>query len=209
VKPYYADDLVTIYHGDMRDVLPALPAESIDLVFTDPPYPREFLPLYGDIAREAARLLVPGGSCIAYAGHFALPEVIDLMTAHLAWWWIIQCEHPGSWASLVAYRMKATWKPVVWLKRPPLFPPRNNGMTLDRLRSPRAKSSGHAWEQGVEGQDLIDALAGTVIDPCAGTGTILVAAKQVGRRAIGVEIEERWCERAALRCSQEVLGLEA
>lgn len=211
MRPYYEDDWVTIYHGDCREVVPELGPDRFSLVWTDPPYAREWLPMYSTIAELGARALRPGGHQFAYAPAFFLPEVYRRMEEHLAFWWTLAIVQDTNAANVVlrARGVGMTWKPVVWFRKPPATV-EWRGPVFDSSGSPKRKASGHPWEQaGGEALRYISLLTpedGEVLDPLLGSGTTLRAAKDVGRRAVGVEIEERWCEMAAQRCAQEVLA---
>ena len=100
--------------GDFRSVLSDLPDNSVDLIFTDPPYDTESVPLYGDLARFAARVLVPGGSLICYAGIHALPALFPLMTPHLTFWWQLCLRLQGSFPRLHGWRVHVHYKPLLW-----------------------------------------------------------------------------------------------
>jgi DNA modification methylase len=205
LKPYYEHAGITIYHGDCRDVLPEL--QAVDLIWTDPPYPREFLPLYLDLSREAARLLPDGGSCFAYAGQFHLPDVMASMGEYLSYWWVLCCEHRGPNVVVWARCVGAHWKPILWYRKPPIGPSKTHPVS-DCVHSKRDKTD-HEWGQGTEGALIMTAhcpLEGIILDPFMGGGTTLRVAKDIGRRAIGIEIEERYCEIAAKRLSQEVMA---
>lgn len=205
MKPYYDDGMVQIYHADALEVLPQL--SSVDLVLTDPPYPREYLLLYGVLAVQSARLLPPGGHLFAYAGHMFLPEVMQELgqTQDLQYFWMLSCRHQGSNAMIWSHGIGAHWKPILWYRKPPmtpLAPP-----VSDEVCSTRQKES-HPWQQpwhlGIHVERITTA-GQTILDPFCGSGTTLRAAKDLSRKAIGIEIEERYCEIAARRCSQEVL----
>lgn len=64
--------------GDFREVCKQLAHKSIDMIFTDPPYALEYLPLYLELGKVANRVLKPGGSLVAYVGGYALPQLICL-----------------------------------------------------------------------------------------------------------------------------------
>jgi len=102
------------------------------------------------------------------------------------------------------------YKPIlVFSNGKPSFP--DSGYFKDTLRGSGRSKSSHPWEQSAsELHPIIEHYssdAGTILDPFMGSGTTLRAAKDLGRKAIGIEIEERYCEIAVKRLKQEVLNI--
>jgi DNA modification methylase len=209
MTPYYSDDLVTIYHADCRDFMPVA-----DVIVTDPPYGMAYRHgarkggfRYGQDEQTIVGDQEPFDPAPILA--LALPTVLfganhyaDRLPPSKGW--LVWDKRAGS-ASNDQSDCELAW---------------SNVLTTARLFSVRWSG---AHRQGREQQDGRDhpnqkpvALMawvlgfvphGTVLDPFMGSGSTLVAAKNAGRRAIGVEIDEAHCARAAERCSQEVLGL--
>lgn len=208
MKPYFEESGIQIYHGDCRDVLPSLPScFRVDVVITDPPYPREFLPCYSDLARLAKSVLDPGCLLAAMCGPSYLPEVMRLMGEHLQYHWTMAYLTPGAQSTQIWPRkVMAYWKPVLTY---------SNGDYVGKWFADVSKSNGndkasHHWGQSISGmKDLLSRLTDegdSIVDPFMGSGTTLRAAKDLGRKAIGIEIEEKYCEIAANRLRQEVLA---
>lgn len=203
MTPYYADDLVTIYHGDCRDVLPVV--GTVDAVFADPPYgagkaawddamPVGWLDLLPAVTPVAA--VTPGQRNL-----LAMPESVG----DLRYRWTLAAVIAN--ATVRGDLGFGNWVPVLLYARDgvSLYGPRQDTKTF----SIRGEMPNHPSPKPLAVMRwIVGCLPGqSVLDPFAGSGSTLVAAKDLGRRAIGIEIEERYCEIAARRCSQEVLGL--
>jgi DNA modification methylase len=202
MKPYYQEDGCTIYHGDCREVLPGIP--RCELVLTDPPY---------GIGR-----VMKGGKG---TGHWTLlsegnpwdmeaPDIEFLMGAadRLVIW-------GGNYFNLPLSRCWLVWDKLnavptmgkcelAWT---------NMDRPIQRFEWPVGRVFyGHPTEKPLEliqWSILESRTTGDVLDPFMGSGTTLRAAKDLGRMAIGIEIEEKYCEIAAKRLSQKVLQFEA
>jgi hypothetical protein len=193
-----------LHHGDFRALSDKIEDNSVDLVFTDPPYDRKSVPLYGDAARVAARILKPGGSFIAYCGQYCLPEVLGECGQYLRYWWTIAGVHGGAKGMMEKYGIRVGWKPLVW------FVKEDRGdicnVISDIVTGKREKDY-HEWQQSEqEAAYYIKNLAsndGLVVDFFVGGGTTGVAAKKLGRRFIGFEVDATHAERA----SKRILGV--
>lgn len=227
MNPYYSDDWVTIYHGDCREVLPGLAA---DVVVTDPPYnvgkkygpgsddglpPGEYRALIGDVWALSADA---GCKTLCYTpGVVNLWDVPQVLRAPWSLQRLLGWHRREFAGDSFTWGPAISWEPVVWAQT--TDKPRCNRVFghggRDFLVVPSVKEDPHRahhpnpkppavmrWLVGIFGlpEDI-------VVDPFMGTGPTLEAAKDAGLRAIGIEIEERYCEIAAERCSQEVLAL--
>lgn len=190
--------------GDFRSVLPSIPDGCVDLIFTDPPYDKETVPLYEDMAREAARILRPGGSLICYLGQYATADVCRLMGNHLKFFWPLCCYHEGPGQVMAFWGIRVKWKPMLWFV--------NGGNRFDTsaviedlIVSTKEKSS-HPWQQSVtEARYYIEKLTpdgGLIVDPFCGGGTTAVAAKQSGRKWITCELDPEYAAIATQRIKE-------
>lgn len=224
-KPYYDEDGITIYHGDCREILPHV--GRVGSVVTDPPYGINTksdgmgkLSPWADLCNSALWYESWIGQCksmIAVDGalwtFLNWRSMVTFQKASCDARWPIESLlvwdkcwiGPGGQKGLrPSYEMVALFAGET-------FGIEDRGLPdIQRFKWSSIKPSGHPAEKPVE---LLQWLIATtpdhhsILDPFMGSGTTLVAAKQLGRKAIGIELEEKYCEIAVQRLAQKVLQL--
>lgn len=231
MTPYYQDSAVTIYHKDCREILPLLIPASVDLVLTDPPF--KVSQKYGGgvdadnlMAVSSIITVLPQLSKVLKESRFAflfydnriLPFLFDAIkgTTFVYRKQLFLYRRWGNANRWVGW-MQTTDPICVFVNgyEKPFVPAITEERTCHHdcyiKEGPEDYDSGHPAQKPIDlCADIISwcSSAGEIVlDPFMGSGTTLRAAKDLGRKAIGIEIEERYCEIAALRMSQEVLPL--
>ena len=177
--------------GDFRRVAETIEGDSVDLIFTDPPYDRESLPLYEDLAQIGARVLVPGGSLICYLGQYQIHEVLERMVDHVRLWWTLAVIHTGQKARMREYGVVVHWKPLLWFVKGTRA---EKETFVDDLVMSEQEKTCHEWQQSLkEASYYIGKLCpknGLTFDPFCGGGTTAVAAKALKRRWLTCDSDE-------------------
>jgi site-specific DNA-methyltransferase (adenine-specific) len=256
MKPYYQDDYVTLYNGDCQEILPTIKSNTVDIVFTDPPYGhnnnngdlihrREVaLGLTKKVTQDEARPIANDSmEEMKFIVDFALSEFSRVLKKESCCCCCCCCGGgPKPTFAWVANRMDTKglsfFQAVVWDKG-------GLGMGWKYRRNYEFVMVAHRkggklkWETTSSGKDTANVVrinkiipskndhptpkpvelvahfltlhgrAGDLcLDPFAGAGTTLEACKLLGIKCIGIELEEKYCEMAARRCSQDILPLD-
>jgi site-specific DNA-methyltransferase (adenine-specific)/modification methylase len=219
MKPYYEDSAVKIFHGDCREIVPTL--GIFDLLLTDPPY---------GIALDTDNSRFSGGTTgnMAKRGNgpgvgagvpvFGDDEPFDpswltaLADKSIIWGWHCFPDKLPRGSCLVwikrndaAFGSFLSDAETAWFSRGHGVYCRrdlsNNAIANERVHPTQKPLSLMTWCIGLAGD------VQTILDPFAGSCTTARAAKDLGRKCVCIEREERYCEIGAKRISQEVLNL--
>lgn len=165
--------------------------DNLDAIITDPPYPKEYLRLYGELAQFSAKVLKPGGSLLAMAGVHYLPQVLELMTPHLNYQWTISYHMPSRQRREWHRKVWNTWKPILWFVKGKY----EGKWAKDFLIAGPVEKTFHPWQQSVAAfEALIEMVTrpgDTIIDPFFGWGTLGEAAIRSNRKFWGIEIDPK------------------
>lgn len=211
-EPYYSDEWVTIYHGDCREVLPHI-ERPLGTIITDPVWPNAIVQMFGQdnpawmfetmwqVAHPLPlRAAVQLGCDSDPRFLAAVPKALPFF--RVAWLEFVRMGYKG--------RLGVTGDVGYLFGQPPASRPGHHiipGRMTDP--SPNGQETAHPCPRKLSHVRWLvnwwTEPGETVIDPFMGSGTTLRAAADLGRKAIGIEVEERWCEMAAQRMAQGVL----
>jgi DNA modification methylase len=204
-EPAFSPLNYQLFVSPINELREHLPPASVDVIITDPPYPKEYMHTYFELAEQAAEILKPSGVLVAMSGHPYIKELIEGMSKFLKFHWLGCYYMPtGPHASLQPYRVSVYWKPLlIFCKNK--WP---NRVFKDVFINNEADKDFHHWGQGVGGfEEIVNAFTfpnETVLDPFVGGGATAIATLKNGRYFIGSDISTDEVEKTRKRIVEVV-----
>ena len=209
------DKRCQLYTGDIREVMKTIPDNSIDLLLSDPPYlPKdcENFELWSVLAREAERVLKPGGFLIAYAWTHYLPEYIKRLEEHLTYYWTIALSFKNKRMQLFPRKVITVWKPIlIYQKTKDGKVSKPHRFFIDMIESrgkENTEKNYHHWQQETEElTGMINCFSkenDVIFDPFMGSGTTIIQSLKMNRRAIGIDIDPKCMATVKYRLKKEL-----
>ena len=179
---------VDLHHLAIAELHTVVEAGSVDVIFTDPPYPREYLPVWSELAAFASHALKPSGVLVAMSGQSYLPEVMASLGEHLTYRWTMAYLMPGADTTIWPRKIKTRWKPVL------VYGAAEEWLNMDVVHADTLKAQDdrfHQWGQQAPGMvRLLEPFVKpgyVVCDPFVGGGTAALAAQVHGCAFIGAD----------------------
>lgn len=177
-----------VYQGDARRLATDIPDNSVDLIFTDPPYSREYIPLYEWLAESGARILRPGGFVLAMAGGLYADDILRRMSEHMTFYWTFHVYLSSSQTGSV--HPMGNPCPVITRVKPIYAFVKGKGQPRTVVYDPFSGDGNdkrfHHWGQDMKSaRYYIDCFTRTgdiVLDPFCGGGTTAVVSRHLRRR---------------------------
>lgn len=221
MKPYYQDEWVTIYHGDCREILPELEVK-VSAIITDPPWPGtektcnpdqptyDIIPIFNEVAlnftKLSDRLVVILGCDTDPRFLMTVPDDYPFLLA--CWLRRIPPTYKGNilYGADIAYafglpRAHEHTKRIIKSETYSVSAGRRDSIQTHPCFRPLKTMKWLVSNFTKEGE--------TILDPFSGGGNILRAARETGRKAIGIDIVEKYCEISVKQCRQIVMNLVA
>lgn len=199
-----------IIHDEISNLWKHIEPDSLDLMLVDPPYPREYIPVYKDLAEQAVKALKPGGSLVCMIGQSYLPQILKLMEVpDLNYQWLLSYLTFGGTVQIWQREILCGWKPLLWFikgdykqswqwdvfkENSEIKTPQNIGKLFelkDVVNSDTPDKSFHTWGQSIGGiTELVLKFSkpgDTVCDCFLGGGSTGEACLRTNRLFIGLD----------------------
>lgn len=189
---------IDIRHCGVQDL--EVEPGSVDLIFTDPPYPKDYLEVWDYLAGFASKALKPGGLLVAYSGQYHLIDVLNALAAELEYVWLGSLILNGPHNNVQWRKIRNRAKPLLFFSNGTYEP---SNWIDDWFGSEQRSKENHEWEQSVGAANYyiekLTAPGQTVCDPFLGSGTTAVSCLDLKRRFIGCDVDDEAIDKAKRR----------